>query len=111
MSELKELWGSRAWTAHAERPAHAVLSLDDVIACGLPARFCDYGETLLFVNGELFDLSLREAWEQSGAPVEPLPPQVLASGVGIEYGCQHMIDCTCPHCSGEPRPASVTVAA
>jgi hypothetical protein len=111
MSGLTELWGSRAWTGHAERAPHGYLSLDDVMACGVPARFCDYGEALLFVNGEVYDVRRCEAGEWGGSLPEPLPRQVLESGVGIEYGWQHMGDCDCPHCSGEPAPADVTAAA
>lgn len=78
--------------------ARALLSLDEVRASGLPAYFFDHGEELFYLAGELFDLRDAEAAQQAGQDARPLPPEILTSGVGIEYGWRHMADCACQRC-------------
>lgn len=63
----------------AQRP-RLLLYLDEPHEIGLPAFFCDYGETLPYLDGELFDLRGGGApWQGSSRP-RPLPRQPLENG-------------------------------
>lgn len=99
-----------SWRRHVEDAAgsRVLLSLAEVRAARLPAYFCDHGERLYYQDDELFDL--RDAGGgQHAAPPRALPRQVLADGVGIEYGWRHRADCACPACrEREQGPADVT---
>lgn len=98
--------GSRAPTSrHGSvipmHPLHRspLLALGEVRECGSPAVFMDYGEALLYMDGHLF--SLREIKGEPGHALllpPPLPPQVLESGVGLEYGWRHLAGCNCRFC-------------
>lgn len=90
----------RNWNEHGERAARsrALLSLEEVRASGLPAFFFDYDEHLLYLDGEIFDLSDGDAAWQAGSPPLPLPRYILEDGVGIEYGWRHAADCACRFC-------------
>ena len=73
------------------------LSLDEVMSSGEPALFLDYGETLLFENGVLYDL--HETFADGAAfPPERLPAEVLTNGTGVEYGWRHLLGCDCSAC-------------
>jgi hypothetical protein len=79
-----------------------VFSFVEVRASGRPAYFWDYGETLVYVRDQLFDV--RE-WRESlvtGTAPAPLPAALLESPVGIEYGWCHAEACTCSSCRGRP---------
>jgi hypothetical protein len=91
----------RAWKDAIEEAAasRAVLSLAEVRESGRPAFFFDYGEALLFIDGELFDLQHWGAALQLDADPMPLPRVVLEHGVGIEYGWRHAGECDCEACS------------
>jgi hypothetical protein len=81
-----------------------LLALREVRESGLPAVFLDFGEALLYLDGQLF--SLRDVGERAGAagPLPPpLPPQVLDCGVGIEYGWRHLAGCACHLCWGHEQ--------
>ena len=102
------LWGvddvTRLCGASAVR-----LSLDEVREIGKTAFFFDFGEALMYLDGELFDIRDRRAVLPSGA-LPKLPPEVLESGVGIEYGWRHTRGCACHLCAAwagtiEVRPA------
>jgi hypothetical protein len=82
--------------------SHSLLSLDEVRASGRPAFFLDYGEALLFIDGELFDLQDGGAALQAGGDPLPLPRDVLEHGVGIEYGWRHTARCDCDVCTRDP---------
>jgi len=90
----------RNWSEHGERAARsrALLSLEEVRASGLPAFFFDYDEHLLYLDGELFDLSDGDAAWQADSRPQPLPRYILEDGVGIEYGWRHAADCACRFC-------------
>ena len=79
--------------------SHAVLTLEEVRESGLPAFFVDFGESLLYERGQLFELRDREAWRPEGLSRRPLPAEVLAGGVGIDYGWRHAARCACRYCS------------
>lgn len=84
------------------------LALREVREIGLPAVFLDFGEALLYLDGQLF--SLRDMRAAKGAPgvlPAPLPSQVLDCGVGIEFGWRHLGGCACRFCwgRGEQRAA------
>ena len=91
----------RAWRDAVDEAARsrAVLSLDEVRESGRPAFFFDYGEALLFIDGELFDLRHWGVALQFDVDPVPLPRQILEHGVGIEYGWRHAGECDCRACS------------
>jgi hypothetical protein len=74
------------------------LSLEEVRESGLPALFFDYGDALLYLDGQLFNARDWVASDLASTPPPPLPAQILEAGVGIEYGWQHAADCTCRFC-------------
>jgi hypothetical protein len=82
------------------------LSLPEVRESGLPALFLDFGEALLYLDGELFDLDERAAALRAGSRPLPLPAAILAKGVGIEYGWNHARQCACRFCSRGRRPGA-----
>ena len=83
------------------QPGQRRLSAEEVLASGRPALFDDFGERLLFVDGQLFDLRAA-GLSPDGAPLpEPLPERVLRAGVGIELGWRHARGCDC--CCGPAR--------
>lgn len=76
-----------------------LLALREVREIGLPAIFLDYGEALLYLDGQLFSLrDVRGPEMTSGVLPAPLPDQVLDCGVGIEYGWRHVAGCACGLC-------------
>ena len=89
------------WTAmRFDRPRSPVpLSLAQVREVGLPALFLDYGEALLYLEGDVFDVDATRAPLRAGSGPIPLPAAILASGVGIDYGWHHAGDCACRFCS------------
>jgi hypothetical protein len=91
----------RAWKNAVEEAARsrAVLSLAEVREVGRPAFFFDFGEALLFNDGELFDLRHWGVALQFDVDPVPLPRQILEHGVGIEYGWRHAGECDCRACS------------
>ena len=103
---------SRSEQARPVALSRVRLSLDEVRASGLPAYFSDHGERLLFLDGDLYDRRDRDAALKRGSPPQPLPRQLLESGVGIEYGWRHTADCACPVCwkREQPGPDHAAVA-
>ncbi len=84
------------------------LSLQEVRESGLPALFFEYGDALLYLDGQLYNAADWVVSEVSAAP-QPLPAQILENGVGIEYGWQHAANCTCRFCApldGEQESAA-----
>jgi len=98
MSASVELARGPGETAHLESLSRVVLSLDEVRAAGRPAFFVDWGEALLFDDGQLFEVRDLAAARRAGGRPEPLPAQVLEAGVGIEYGWRHSAGCDCRAC-------------
>lgn len=78
----------------SERP----LSLSEVRRIGRPALFLDWGETLLFREGALFDLEGALDERALADPPKVLPIQIMETAVGIEYGWRHLAGCDCPSC-------------
>jgi len=84
---------------HARKPVggrrlRPRLSLEDVVAAGLPAVYQDFGEHLLYRDGTIFD-SARTG--PSGEhPILEL--QSLDDAVGLEFGWRHASGCTCGYC-------------
>ncbi len=79
------------------------LLLEEVLEAGLPAYFFDHGEQLVYLDGELYDLS--DAKKGKGS-LRALPHSILESGVGIEYGWHHSEHCACPLCRPSRRVGS-----
>lgn len=82
--------------AHFEpEPGQRRLSAKEVLATGRPALFDDFGECLLFVDGQLFDLRAAGLSLDGARLPEPLPERVLRAAVGIEWGWRHARGCDC----------------
>jgi hypothetical protein len=73
------------------------LTLAEVVASGLPALLVEHGDALLYLDGRLYNAL---DWMTSGDTKlpEPLPAQILETGVGIEYGWRHAATCRCRYC-------------
>ena len=76
-------------------PGQRRLSAEEVLASGRPALFDDFGECLLFVDGQLFDLRAARLSRDGARLPEPLPERVLRAAVGIEVGWRHARGCDC----------------
>ena len=101
-TDLKD-WPQRT-AIRLDRPRSPVpLSLAQVREVGLPALFLDYGEALLYLEGDVFDVDATRAPMRAGSRPIPLPTAILARGVGIDYGWHHAGDCACRFCSGTAR--------
>jgi hypothetical protein len=87
------------------RPRSPVaLSLAEVRESGLPALLLDFGEALLYLDGEIFEVDASLAPLRAGSHLDPLPAVVLATDVGIDYGWHHAGHCACRFCSKGERP-------
>jgi hypothetical protein len=71
---------------------------------GLPALLLDFGEALLYLAGEIFEVDASMAPLHVGSHPVPLPAVILATGVGIDYGWHHAGHCACRFCSKDGRP-------
>ncbi len=74
------------------------LSIEEVKASGTPASFQGFGESLLYIDGRLFDLRHDALPAQQRFCPPMLEPDVLRYGVGIEYGWRHIQGCCCAFC-------------
>ena len=82
------------------RPRSPVpLSLAEVRESGLPALLLDFGEALLYLAGEIFEVDASMAPLRVDSRPAPLPAVILATGVGIDYGWHHAGHCACRFCS------------
>ena len=94
------------------RPRSPVaLSLAEVRESGLPALLLDFGEALLYLDGEIFEVDESLTPLRVGAHPVPLPAVILATGVGIDYGWHHAGHCACRFCSKGGRPDAQEAAA
>jgi hypothetical protein len=75
------------------------LSLDEVREVGRTAFFFDFGEALMYLDGEIFDIHDWGTSMPADALSLPLPREVLEGGVGIEYGWRHLRGCACHLCA------------
>lgn len=74
------------------------LSSADVLAAGEPALFDDFGERLLYADGQLIDLVAKRR-SRDGALIAPLlPVSIIETAVGLEFGWHHAAACTCAAC-------------
>jgi hypothetical protein len=80
--------------------AARLLALGEVKESGLPAFFFDYGEVLLYLEGDLFSVQAGDGARDQPVLV-PLPPGIMGRGLGIEYGWRHLLDCSCCFCAGK----------
>lgn len=81
------------------RPGHRRLTFEEVLACRRPAVFRDFGDSLFFLDGQVFilcDLDPR-------VDPEVIPPVLdlrsLVHAVGIETGWRHAEECDCRCCA------------
>lgn len=103
--DLRDWPGPQRTAARLRRPRSPVaLSLAEVRETGLPALLLDFGEALLYVDGEIFEVDASLAPLRVGSHPVPLPAVILATGVGIDYGWHHAGHCACRFCSKGERP-------
>ena len=81
--------------------SRVLLTLDEVREAGRTAYFLDYGEALLFTDGQVFEVSEVIRARQIDQRPSPLPDAVAEAGVGIEYGWRHVADCDCRTCASQ----------
>jgi hypothetical protein len=94
MADRGQVESVLAEASHARRR----LSLEEVVDAGLPAVYQGFGERLLYVDGTIFDA------RDPSAPAE-IPLGVGGESdqaVGLEFGWQHVGDCSCLFCSTRP---------
>ncbi len=87
---------SERWRRHRPRP----LSIEEVEAAGLPARFSAFGDDLVFRDGVVYALP-DGAYAEADDPERLLGTYVVTERVGIEYGWRHEAGCLCPFCAPE----------
>lgn len=104
-TDLQDWPGPLRTALRLRRPRSPVpLSLAEVRESGLPALLLDFGEALLYLDGEIFEVDASLAPLCVGAHPIPLPAVILATGVGIDYGWHHAGHCACRFCSKDGRP-------
>ena len=104
-TDLRDWPGPQRTATRLARPRSPVpLSLAEVRETGLPALFLDFGEALLYLDGEIFEVDASLAPLHAGAHPIPLPAVILATDVGIDYGWHHAGHCECRFCSKGGRP-------
>ena len=103
--DLRDWPGPQRTAQRLRRPRSPVaLSLAEVRESGLPALLLDFGEALLYLDGEIFEVDASLAPLRVGSHPVPLPAAILATGVGIDYGWHHAGHCACRFCSKGGRP-------
>ena len=104
-TDLRDWPGPQRTASRLQRPRSPVpLSLAEVRESGLPALLLDFGEALLYLEGEIFEVDASLAPLPGGSRPVPLPAVILATGVGIDYGWHHAGHCMCRFCSKGGRP-------
>ena len=104
-TDLRDWPGPQRTAMRLRRPRSPVpLSLAEVRESGLPALLLDFGEALLYLEGEIFEVDASWAPSRAGLRAVPLPTSILATGVGIDYGWHHAGHCACRFCSKGGRP-------
>jgi hypothetical protein len=105
LTDLRDWPGPQRTAQRLRRPRSPVaLSLEEVRESGLPALLLDFGEALLYLDGEIFEVDASLAPLHVGSHPIPLPAAILATGVGIDYGWHHAGHCACRFCSKGGRP-------
>jgi len=94
----KRSTSARARSSASIAWAPRLLSAQQVLAIGAPAIFEDYGERLLYVDGQLLDLRAAAPAPDGSLVVPTLPSSVLQTAVGIEFGWQHLECHGCGRC-------------
>ncbi len=82
-----------------KRRGRKILSFEEVLASRRPAVFEDFGDSLLYLSGEVF--IMRDADPEAPPPVLDLSR--LSHAVGIETGWRHAEDCDCDFCAPGTR--------
>ncbi len=79
----------------APTPGQRHLSAQDVVAIGELALFDDFGERLLFANGQLVDLRAATRSPDGVLRAPVLPGRIMRDAVGLEVGRRHIGGCRC----------------
>jgi hypothetical protein len=81
------------------RPGRRRLTFDEVLECRRPAVFQDFGDWLLYLDGQVYILRDVDPRDDPEATPPVLDSRYLAHPAGIETGWRHSHDCDCELCS------------
>ena len=84
------------------RPGSKRLGFDEVLASRRPAVYEDFGDSLLYLDGEVFILGDIDPGSDAAAMAPVLDARVLVHAVGVETGWRHEADCDCSCCAAHP---------
>ena len=82
-----------------DRRGRKILTFEEVVASQRAAVFEDFGDSLLYLGGEVF--IMRDAGPKTPPPVLDLSR--LTHAVGIETGWRHAAGCDCDFCAPAAR--------
>ena len=85
------------------RPGHRTLAFVEVVASGRPAVFQEFGDSLLYLGGEVFILRDLDLFARSDTTPPVLERWALVHAVGFETGWHHGEGCDCDYCSGDAQ--------
>jgi hypothetical protein len=84
-------------------PGRKTLAFDEVAASGRPAVFLEFGDSLLYLGGEVFILRDMDPFARPYATPPILEQRALVHAVGFETGWHHCEGCDCDFCSVSAR--------
>ena len=90
--------GTLRKTLAETRTSRRRLGFAEMVEAGLPATFLDFGESLIFIDGRLFDAQRPEAVVELALD----GPDEVA---GLEFGWRHAEPCPCRFCERPPKAA------
>lgn len=80
-----------------------LLSFEEVVAASQPATFSVFGDNLLYLEGTVYALPRSPEPSDLAQPMSLPGAYVVTQTVGIEFGWQHLNECTCHLCMGGPQ--------
>jgi hypothetical protein len=80
-----------------------LLSFEEVAAASQPATFSVFGDHLLYLDGAVYSLSHSPEPSDLARPLDLPGAYVVTQTVGIEFGWQHLNECTCDLCIGDQQ--------
>jgi len=75
-----------------------LLSFEEVVAASEPATFSVFGDHLLFLDGIVYALTRSPGPSDLVQPMSIPGAYVVTQTAGIEFGWQHLHECTCDLC-------------
>ena len=77
------------------------LTFDEVVENRRVALFHEFGDSLLYIDGEVFVLQGADLFGHPDATLLVLDARSVVSAVGFETGWHHARDCDCRACSAK----------